>query len=156
MKEEIKERIEKINRGEVPEGYKKTKVGIIPEDWEVKKLGEQGEFFRGRGIPKSKILTKGIGCVTYGEIYTTYNYTFKNFKSYINEKTAQDSIPIKKNDILFAGSGETLEEIGKCIAYLGEDEGYAGGDIVVFRPYNMDGEVLGYLLNHDIINRQKY
>ncbi|HLS53414.1 MAG TPA: restriction endonuclease subunit S, partial [Tissierellaceae bacterium] len=34
MKEEIRERIEMINKGQVPEGYKKTKVGIIPEDWE--------------------------------------------------------------------------------------------------------------------------
>lgn len=37
---EIRERIEIINRGEVPEGYKNTSVGIIPEDWEVKRLGE--------------------------------------------------------------------------------------------------------------------
>ena len=29
MKPEIKERIEKINRGQVPEGYKETKLGII-------------------------------------------------------------------------------------------------------------------------------
>ncbi|QQY80296.1 type I restriction enzyme S subunit [Keratinibaculum paraultunense] len=156
MNAEIKTRIEMISRGEVPEGYKKTKVGIIPEDWEVKRLGELGKFFRGKGIPKSRILTEGIGCITYGEIYTTYNYTFKNFKSYINERTAKNSVPIKKNDILFAGSGETLEEIGKCVAYLGEDQAYAGGDIVVFRPYDIDGEVLGYLLNHDIVNNQKY
>lgn len=38
MRKEIKERIEMINRGEVPEGYKKTKVGIIPKEWEVKKM----------------------------------------------------------------------------------------------------------------------
>ena len=35
MKQEIKERVEKIRKGEVPEGYKETKVGIIPEDWGV-------------------------------------------------------------------------------------------------------------------------
>lgn len=35
MKPEIKERIEKIRKGEVPEGYKKTKVGIIPDDWKI-------------------------------------------------------------------------------------------------------------------------
>ena len=34
MNAAIKERIEMIYRGEVPEGYKKTKVGIIPEEWE--------------------------------------------------------------------------------------------------------------------------
>ncbi len=35
MKQEIKERVEKIRKGEVPEGYKRTKVGIIPVDWEM-------------------------------------------------------------------------------------------------------------------------
>lgn len=34
MTPEIKERIEQIRRGEVPEGYKKTKVGIIPIEWQ--------------------------------------------------------------------------------------------------------------------------
>ena len=33
MKQEIKERIEQINNGIVPEGYKKTKVGIVPNEW---------------------------------------------------------------------------------------------------------------------------
>ena len=35
MKPEIKERVEKIQKGEVPEGYRKTKVGIIPIAWGV-------------------------------------------------------------------------------------------------------------------------
>lgn len=34
---QIKERIEKIRRGEVPDGYKKTKVGVVPVEWEVPK-----------------------------------------------------------------------------------------------------------------------
>ena len=33
MKQEIKQRIDQIRRGEVPEGYKKTKSGIIPTKW---------------------------------------------------------------------------------------------------------------------------
>jgi len=40
MKQEIRERIEKIRKVEVPEGYRKTKVGIIPDDWDVKRLGD--------------------------------------------------------------------------------------------------------------------
>lgn len=35
---QIKQRIEQIRRGEVPEGYKRTKVGIVPEEWEEHKL----------------------------------------------------------------------------------------------------------------------
>lgn len=38
MTPQIKQRIEQIRRGEVPEGYKKTKVGIVPADWQEHKL----------------------------------------------------------------------------------------------------------------------
>lgn len=40
MTPDIKQRIEQIRRGEVPEGYKKTKAGILPADWDVHMLGE--------------------------------------------------------------------------------------------------------------------
>ena len=40
MTPEIKHRIEKIRRGDVPDGYKKTKAGILPADWDVHMLGE--------------------------------------------------------------------------------------------------------------------
>lgn len=33
MTSEIKQRIEQVRRGEVPEGYKKGKLGIVPEEW---------------------------------------------------------------------------------------------------------------------------
>ncbi|MBU4220570.1 MAG: restriction endonuclease subunit S [Euryarchaeota archaeon] len=35
MKQEIRERIEKIRKGEVPEGYRKTKVGIVVKEWDL-------------------------------------------------------------------------------------------------------------------------
>ncbi len=40
MTPEIKQRIERIRRGEQPEGYKKTKAGILPADWDLHMLGE--------------------------------------------------------------------------------------------------------------------
>ena len=40
MDKEIKERIDDINSGIIPEGYKKTKVGIVPWGWEVIKAKE--------------------------------------------------------------------------------------------------------------------
>lgn len=33
MTPEIKQRIEQVRQGEVPEGYKKGKLGIVPEEW---------------------------------------------------------------------------------------------------------------------------
>ena len=40
MTPEVKERIEQIRHGIVPEGYKRTKAGIYPEDWEEYTLGD--------------------------------------------------------------------------------------------------------------------
>ena len=40
MKQEIKERIEQINNGIVPEGYKKVASGVIPRDWDYCSLGK--------------------------------------------------------------------------------------------------------------------
>ena len=40
MTPEIKNRIEQIRRGEVPEGYKKTRAGIIPLEWQEKDLSD--------------------------------------------------------------------------------------------------------------------
>lgn len=34
MTEVIKKRVEMMNRGEIPDGYKKTKVGIVPSEWD--------------------------------------------------------------------------------------------------------------------------
>ena len=38
MTPQVKQRIEQIRRGEVPEGYKKTKVGVVPNDWKENRL----------------------------------------------------------------------------------------------------------------------
>ena len=40
MTPEVKERIEQIRHGIVPEGYKKTKAGIVPEDWAEYTIGK--------------------------------------------------------------------------------------------------------------------
>lgn len=35
MTPEVRDRIEQIRHGNVPEGYKHSAAGIIPEDWEI-------------------------------------------------------------------------------------------------------------------------
>lgn len=35
MTPEVRDKIEQIRHGIVPEGYKKTKAGILPADWTV-------------------------------------------------------------------------------------------------------------------------
>ena len=141
----------------IPQGYKDSPLGIIPEDWEVKRLGEVGSFSKGSGVPKDKIISEGHPCLTYGDLYTKYDFVIKDIKSFIDEETSKESKEINAGDICFAGSGETPEDIGKCAAYLENCPAYAGGDIVILSPNNnINSLCLSYLLNSDIGGKQRY
>jgi type I restriction enzyme S subunit len=51
--------------------------------------------------------------------------------------------------LLFTGSGETVEDIGKCVVYLGDEVAYAGGDVIIFEQFGNDSLFLSYALNTD-------
>lgn len=140
---------------DVPPGYKRTEVGVIPEDWGLIRLGDLGTFSKGQGIKREEAMSGEIPCIRYGEIYTHHNDVVRKYSSRISREVAMTSKPLKHGDLLFAGSGETKEEIGKAVAFLGEEEAYAGGDIVILRPDQGIPEFLGYLLNAPLIARQK-
>ena len=140
---------------DVPHGYKRTEVGVIPEDWELIRLGDLGTFSKGQGIKRDEAMSGEIPCIRYGEIYTHHNDVVRRYSSRISREVANSSKPLKYGDLLFAGSGETKEEIGKAVAFVGEAEAYAGGDIVILSPHEGVPEFLGYLLNAPLITRQK-
>ena len=61
-----------------------------------------------------------------------------------------------RGDVLFAASGETKEEIGKCAAIIHETAAYAGGDILIFRPTTqLDPVFMGTLLNTADVRKQR-
>ena len=124
-------------------------------EWEVKRLGLLGSFLKGSGVTKAEAQSGNLACVRYGEIYTRHNDYIKAFHSWISPEVAVTATRLKHGDILFAGSGETKEEIGKCAAFVSNLEAYAGGDIVILRPEQGDSLFLGYYLNTQPINRQK-
>jgi type I restriction enzyme, S subunit len=135
--------------------YQQTEVGLIPIDWEVKTLGEVGKFSKGSGVRKNEALSGDIPCIRYGELYTRHNDYIKKFYSFISKDISETAKKLNFGDILFAGSGETKEEIGKSVAFLDYFTAYAGGDIIIFSPYNVESLFLGYLLNATIVQKQK-
>ena len=136
-------------------GYKQTEVGVIPNDWEVKRLSETGSFTKGSGVRKDEALSGDIPCVRYGELYTRHSDYIKQFYSFISKDISETAKKLKIGDILFAGSGETKDEIGKSAAFINEFEAYAGGDIVILSPTSSNPLYLGYLLNAPFIQKQK-
>jgi type I restriction enzyme S subunit len=126
----------------------------LKETTEVLNLGLLGEILKGRGIAKLEVKGNGISCVRYGELYTRHYRIVRNYYSFINIGSASNSFKLEKNDVLFAGSGETISEIGKSAAFISDDIVYAGSDILIFRPHEMDGTFLGYLMNSLFVRQQ--
>lgn len=114
MKQEIKERIKKIQNGIVPEGYKKTKVGIIPKDWEVKKLFSIADLVAGAtpSTNKSEYWNGSIPWMSSGEIN---NKIIESTEKHITELGYKESSTkiIPENSILIAiaGQGKTRGKV---------------------------------------------
>ena len=137
--------------------FKLGNVTIDKSKWEKKSLKEFGSFSKGQGIKRDEAHSGSIAAVRYGEIYTTHNDYIKEFHSFISEDVAKKSKLLKKGDLLFSCSGETKEDIGKCVAFVSNVVAYAGGDIIIFSPQiECDSKYLGFLLNARSINKQKY
>ena len=131
-------------------------LGQIPEHWEVRRLKNVAtSFAKGSGITKEEVFDDGdIQCIRYGEIYSKYNNSVTQSFSRTKLEIQKSPRYIQKGDILFAGTGELIEEIGKNIVYMGEELCLAGGDIIIMK-HNEDAKFLNYLLNSNYVQTQK-
>lgn len=115
MKPEIRERIEKIRKGEVPEGYKKTKVGIIPLNWDVEKLSKFGDVVSG-GTPDTEKRSYWGGdlvWVTPSDLSTLKSKFLFNSSKHITEEGLKNSSAkqLPKHSLIVC----TRATIGTCV-----------------------------------------
>ncbi len=128
---------------------------LCPNGVEYKKLGDIAtDIFRGAGITRDQVTEEGIPCVRYGEIYTTYGIYFDTCVSHTDESTVQSKKYFEHGDILFAITGESVEDIAKSTAYVGYEKCLAGGDIVVLK-HKQNPKYLSYVLSTTSAQAQK-
>ena len=122
MKPDIKQRIEQIRRGEVPEGYKKTKVGIIPEEWEEKILSHLLTFKNGINGEKEKF-GSGIKLISVREILSEKPITYDSIGGCADVSKKQlEEYSVSYGDILFQRSSENYEDAGSSNVYLDKEK----------------------------------
>lgn len=128
---------------------------LCPNGVEYKPLEEIAtSFSRGSGIKRNEVTADGVPCVRYGEIYTTFNIGFDKCISHTTTEVAKRARCFGHGDILFAITGEKIEDIAKCTAYLGYEKCYAGGDVVVMK-HEQNPKYLVYALSTKEAQRQK-
>ena len=128
---------------------------FCPNGVEYKTIDEIAvDIYRGSGIKRDQVTEEGIPCVRYGEIYTTYGVWFEKCKSHTKLEYVKAPKYFEHGDILFAITGESVEDIAKCCAYIGNEKCLAGGDIVVLK-HKEDPKYISYALSTVDAQRQK-
>ncbi len=125
------------------------------EGWEERALKDFAiDMYRGSGVKRDQVTEYGIPCVRYGEIYTKYNYHFNECHSHTLAEYVSSPKYFEYGDILFAITGESVEDIAKSIAYLGTEKCIAGGDTVVMK-HHYEPRYISYALSTPSAIKQK-
>ena len=131
-------------------------LGDVPAHWDLVQIGRIGRFSKGIGGTKEDEVSEGIPCVRYGDLYTSHKYHIQAARSFITDTKAAEYTPILYGDILFAGSGETIEEIGRAAVNLIHYSTRCGGDVIIFRPdIEMNARFSGYAIDCPLSQYQK-
>jgi type I restriction enzyme S subunit len=83
-------------------------------------LGSIGKFIRGRRFVKTDYVEDGIACIHYGDIYTQYGTSTPLTVSHVRADMAPTLRFANPGDLVIAGVGETVEDVGKAVAWLGD------------------------------------
>lgn len=109
-----------------------------------KKLGEIGTFIRGNGLQKKDFTESGVGCIHYGQIYTHYGTFATKTKSFVSESFAQKLRKAKTGDIVIATTSENVEDVGKAVAWLGNEDIAISGDAYIY-THEQNPKFIAYL-----------
>ena len=137
------------------DNYKNSGVewlGEIPEHWEVKKMKFIGNIYAGingkKGDDFSKEYSDGIkSFIPFTNICNNIKIDDNQYQ-YVKISENENQNRVKKNDILFLMSSETLDDIAKNSIYLGENtELYLNSFCKGFRisKHNVNAEFVNYL-----------
>ena len=127
----------------------------IPETWEWTRVSSLGSIVRGSGIKRTETIESGKPCVRYGELYTTYHTSFTQAVSFVPEELFDRCKHFSFGDILMTLTGENKPDIAKAVAYLGNDEIAAGGDLAYWTAHGMNPLYLTYLMASPYVVERK-
>ncbi len=117
-------------------------------------LGDVGTFIRGNGLQKKDFTDTGVGCIHYGQIYTYYGTFAERTKSYVSNDLAEKLKKARTGDLIIATTSENVEDVGKAVAWLGDEDICIGGHSFVFH-HNQNPKYMAYLFQTESFFQQK-
>ena len=127
---------------------------LCPNGVEYKKLGEVATISRGGSFQKKDFCEDGVPCIHYGQIYTRYGLFADKTLTFISEDAAKKQKYAVKNDIVMAVTSENIDDVCKCVAWLGGDEIAVSGHTAIIH-HTLNPKYLCYYFHTAMFYAQK-
>jgi type I restriction enzyme S subunit len=121
-----------------------NQIGGGTEQVRWMKMSEIGTFIRGNGLQKKDFTESGVPCIHYGQIYTHYGTFATETKSFVSQDTARKCKKAHSGDLIIASTSENVEDAGKMVAWLGEEDVAVSNHTFIF-SHNQNPKYLAYL-----------
>lgn len=123
---------------------------------EWKPLGEVGLLVRGNGLQKKDFTESGVPAIHYGQIYTYYGNQTDKTLSFVSPELAEKLKKVDKGDVVITNTSENIEDVGKALLYLGEEQAVTGGHATIFKPSKeIVGKFFVYFTQTEIFDKAK-
>ena len=127
---------------------------LCPNGVEYKSLGEIATIARGGNFQKKDFCDRGVPCIHYGQIYTKYGLFTDKTITFITEERAKKQKFAKTNDIIMAVTSENIEDVCKCLAWLGNEDVAVSGHSAII-SHNQNPKYLVYYFHSQMFFTQK-
>ena len=117
-------------------------------------LGDIASIQRGRRFTLDQLGAVGHPAIHYGQIYTHYGVSATSVLSYVGESFSSSLRFASPGDVIVTGVGETVEDVGIGVAWLGTDA-VAYHDDSFALHHNQEPRYLSYWLRSEEYHRQK-
>ncbi|MBD5533596.1 MAG: restriction endonuclease subunit S [Lachnospiraceae bacterium] len=119
------------------------------------KLDDIATITRGGNFQKKDFTKNGVPCIHYGQIYTRYGIYADKTLQYVSEETAKKSKKAVTNDIIMAITSENVEDVCKCVAWLGKEDIAVSGHTAIIH-HNQNAKYLAYYFHTSHFEAQKW
>ena len=118
------------------------------------RLGDIATILRGGSLQKKDFVESGVPCIHYGQIYTRYGMKANKTLTFINKETALKQRFAETNDIVMAVTSENLEDVCKCVVWLGSEKAAVSGHTAIIK-HEQDARYLAYYFGTSMFFAQK-
>lgn len=127
---------------------------LCPDGVEYKTLGEVATVSRGGNFQKKDFTEQGKPCIHYGQIYTRYGLFTDKTLTFINDECFAKQKYAEPNDIIMAVTSENIEDICKCVAWLGSEKVAVSGHSAIIH-HSLEPKYLTYFFHSQHFFNQK-